>query len=357
MLESLVRYKEVEKRPWIMLLWAMLITSVGVLFSVQLSYTVRVGGASMNLAGIFAVLFTIIPSVYFLTLFIRKQEKLDEADIAKHYSRGFWLRHDKDIVVFMFYFLGLTAAFAFWGFMLPADTFQLQTMKVQEIRTVSGSFTASATAGEYESFMRVLLNNLQVMGFSFVFSLLFGAGAVFIVVWNASILGVYIGRLSETLMHIPVVSMNFLPHGIPEIAAYLVAGLAGGIFSAAIIRGHKKEILTRISMDSAMLMGIAVLFVFLGAIIETMDTITRIVGIFVFYTIFIYIITIAVTPAADGKMGGCSGSGFLIGRFAHQAVRGGSCEECTSCLGRVWDARSTAQPEEHLVDAPQVQLL
>lgn len=303
MLESLVRYKEAEKRPWIMMLWALLITSVGVLFSVQLSYTIRVGGTSMNLAGIFAVMFTIIPSVYFLTLFIRKQEKLDEQDIEKHYNKGFWMRHDKDIVVFLFYFAGLTAAFAFWGFMLPADTFQMQTMKIQEIRSVAGNFASasgSMTEGEYASFMRVFSNNLQVMGFSFIFSLLFGAGAVFIVVWNASILGVYIGRLSETLMHIPVVSMNFLPHGIPEIAAYLVACLAGGIISAAIIRGRKKDILVRIGLDSAMLMAIAVLFVFLGAVIETLDMVSRIIGIVVFYTIFIYILTVAVTPYADG---------------------------------------------------------
>jgi uncharacterized membrane protein SpoIIM required for sporulation len=300
MLESLIKYEEIERNPWIMTLWALLVSSVGVLFSVQLSYAVRISGTTMNLAGIFSVLFTIIPSVYFLTIYIKRQEMLDEKDIERHYSKGFWRRHDKDIMVFLFFFAGLTLSFAIWGYILPPDTFQIQTMKIQEIRSIAGNFLGGYASGdEYASFVRVFINNLQVTGFSFVFSILFGAGAIFIVVWNASILGVYIGRLSETVAHIPGVGLSFLPHGIPEIAGYLIAGLAGGLISAAIIRGHKKQILIGIFLDSMKLMGLAVLFVFLGALIETMDFLTRIVSIFIFYTIFLYIVTIAITPSKE----------------------------------------------------------
>ncbi len=306
MLESLIKFSEIEERPWILALWAMLISSVGVLFSVQLSYVIRIAGTTLNISGLFSVLFTIIPSVYFMTLYIKKQESMDAKDIERHYEKGFWVRHDRDIIAFLFFFFGLTISYAFWGYMLPPDTFQIQTMKVQDIRAMAGSVTGAYASGdmveayasgtEYASFMRVLLNNLQVMGFSFIFSILFGAGAIFIVVWNASILGVYIGRLSESLIHIPGVTLSFLPHGIPEIGGYLIAGLAGGLLSAAIIRGHKKDVLTGICIDAMKLMAIAVLFVFLGALIETMDFLIRIISIFVFYTIFIYIITVAVTP-------------------------------------------------------------
>jgi uncharacterized membrane protein SpoIIM required for sporulation len=300
MLESLVKYGDIEKHPWITFLWALLISSVGVLFSIQLSYQIQVSGNLINLTGLFSVIFTIIPSVYFLTMFIKKQESMDEKDIEKHYEKGFWMRHDKDVLIFLFYFFGLTFSFAFWSFMLPAGTFQIQTMKIQEIRVLAGNVLAgSAASSDLLSFTRVLLNNLQVMSFAFIFSLLFGAGAVFIVVWNASILGVYIGRLSESLFHIPGVSLSFLPHGIPEIAGYILAGLAGGIISAAIIRGHKKDIVVSIILDAFKLLGLALLFVFLGALIETLDMIGKLVSIFIFYTIFIYIITIAVTPSKE----------------------------------------------------------
>jgi uncharacterized membrane protein SpoIIM required for sporulation len=307
MLESLIKYSEIEKRPWITFLWALLISSVGVLFSIQLSYQIQASGTTINLAGLFSVIFTIIPSVYFLTVFIKKQESMDEKDIEKHYEKGFWMRHDRDILIFLFYFFGLTFAFAFWAFMLPAGTFQIQTMKIQEIRVLAGNMFESrmlegtASGGELGSFVKVLTNNMQVMGFAFIFSLLFGAGAVFIVVWNASILGVYIGRLSESLFHIPGVSLSFLPHGIPEIAGYLIAGLAGGVISAAVIRGHKKSIIIGVTIDAMKLLGLAFLFILLGALIETLDMIGKLISIFIFYTIFIYIITIAVTPSKDGK--------------------------------------------------------
>lgn len=302
MLESLIKYNEIEKHPWITFLWALLISSVGVLFSIQLSYQIRIGGNLLNLTGLFAVIFTIIPSVYFLTMFIKRQESMDEKDIARHYEKGFWMRHDKDVLIFLFYFFGLTFSFAFWAFMLPPGTFQIQTLKIQDIRVLAGNVLAgSAASTDMMSFTRVFLNNLQVMSFAFIFSLLFGAGAVFIVVWNASILGVYIGRLSETLFHIPGVSLSFLPHGIPEIAGYLMAGLAGGIISAAIIRGHKMEIVMGVIIDAIKLLGLALLFILLGALIETLDMIGKLVSIFIFYTIFIYIVTIAITPNKNNK--------------------------------------------------------
>jgi len=306
MLESVIKYKEIEKYPWIMFFWALLISTVGILFSLQLSYQIQLSGASVDLTGLFAVIFTIIPSVYFLTLIVKRHEKMDEQDLARHYEKGFWQRHDRDVIIFLLYFFGLTFSFAFWAFTLDSGTFQIQLMKIQEIRAMSGNLlsgstlSGSASGGESMKFIQVLINNLNVTAFAFIFSLLFGAGAVFIVVWNASILGVYIGRLSETLLHIPGVALGFLPHGIPEIAGYLLASISGGVISAAIIRGHGKPIVLRVIADSMKLLALALLFVLLGALIETMDIITKMVSIFIFYTIFIYLITVAIS-SGDGR--------------------------------------------------------
>jgi len=92
---------------------------------------------------------------------------------------------------------------------------------------------------------------------------------VFIIAWNASILGVYVGaKLSETVWHIPVVTLGFLPHGIPEIAGFVTAGLAGGLLSAAFIRNRDSHLLRIIIFDSLKIMGIAVSLIFLAAAIE-----------------------------------------------------------------------------------------
>ena len=315
MLESLVSYREIEAHPWLMFLWALLICSVGVLFSIQLSYEIQLGSASINLTGIFSVVFTLLPSVYFLTFFIKKQELMDEKDIERHYQKGFWSRHDRDIIIFLFYFFGLTISYAVWAFILPPGTFQVQTMKIQEIRSLAGNMLVGSVGGnEFASFIQVLLNNIQVLVFSFIFSLLFGAGAVFIVVWNASILGVYIGRLSQELYHIPGVTLNFLPHGIPEIGGYLLAGISGGVISAAVIRGHKKEIVIGITFDALKLMALALAFVFLGALIETGTLLIKAASIFVFYTMFIYIIINGISPSQDTDQGS-RGRGLLRSRL------------------------------------------
>ncbi|MCD6496659.1 MAG: stage II sporulation protein M [Candidatus Aenigmarchaeota archaeon] len=309
MLESLVKFNEIKERPWLMFLWALLISSVGIVFGYEVSYNVTVSGTTLKLAGIFSVLFTIIPAVYFLTMYIKREEGMDERDIEKHYEKGFWEREEKDIMVLLFFFAGLTVSYALWAVYLPADTFQIQIMKVQDIRSSTGNFighsgqlmSGYASGNEYSRFIQILENNLWVTSFAFVFSLIFGAGAIFIIVWNASILGAYIGRLSESFFHIPIVSLNFLPHGIPEIAGYIIAGISGSLISAAVLRGHKDAILFGIFRDSMKLLGLALLFVFLGAVIEAMGFTARIIAIFIFYTIFIYIITIAFVPYAKRK--------------------------------------------------------
>ncbi|NIO21365.1 MAG: hypothetical protein GTN76_11665 [Candidatus Aenigmarchaeota archaeon] len=267
MLESLLRFKEVEKSPYLTFVWALMITTIGILFSTQLSYRIQVpGGGVANLTGLFAVIFTIVPSVYFLTTVIKKEEEKEEEACRKHYQQSFWDKHGNDILMFLFYFFGVTFAFAIWALVLPTDFFQVQLAKIEEIRSaVTG---AAIQKGSFSGFMTIFTNNLQVMMFAFIFSLLFGAGAVFIIVWNASVLGVFIGKLSKTILHIPAESLRFLPHGIPEVLAYLCAGLAGGLISAAILRCRSTDILKVIVWDSVKILLLGILLLVVAAGIE-----------------------------------------------------------------------------------------
>jgi uncharacterized membrane protein SpoIIM required for sporulation len=273
MLESILNFREVDKSPYLTFIWALLISTVGILLSTQLFYKVTISGVSFNLTGMFAVIFTILPSVYFLTRVINKEEKMEEDALIKHYKQEFFKRHEKDIMMFLFYFLGVTVAFSVWSLLLPTDFFQVQLVKINEIRAaVSGQMTGDVTGrivkGNFDSFMAVFTNNIEVMIFSFIFSLLYGAGAVFILVWNASILGTCIGALSKSIFEIPMVSLTFLPHGIPEVVGYLCAGLAGGLLSAAILRCRSSRVLETIFFDSLKIILLGVFFIFIAAGIE-----------------------------------------------------------------------------------------
>jgi uncharacterized membrane protein SpoIIM required for sporulation len=264
MFESLMTFEEVERRPWMMFLWAVVLASIAVLISAQISYRVSMAGQWFNLSGVFAVLFVIIPSAYFLTLMIKREENLEEEAIKRFHQSSFWEKHGNYIMIAMFYFAGLTLAFSVWAYVLPGDFFQVQSSKIDQIQGVSGALTH----GDFGSFARIFTNNMQVLVFAFLFSLFFGAGAVFIIAWNASILGVYISQLSRHILEIPWWGIFFLPHGIPEIGGYLCAGLSGGIVSAAVLRKNDSKVLRVIILDSAKILMLGALLIFVGAAIE-----------------------------------------------------------------------------------------
>ncbi len=263
MLESLLSFREVNKKPYLMFFWALVICSASILVSMQISSNIVVGNTTVNLTGLFSVLFVVMASVYFIIMVVKKEEKMEEWEIVRHHQQSFWPRHQKDIILIMFFFAGLTMAFAVWSFFLPPEMFQVQISTINQIHGISGAAVSGNSA-----FAMILVNNIQVMMFSFFFAFIFGAGAVFILAWNASILGIYIGQISQAAWHIPVVSLAFIPHGIPEIAGYVCAGLAGSLISAAIVRRHKKGVFKIVTMDSFKVLLLGVLLILIGAAIE-----------------------------------------------------------------------------------------
>jgi uncharacterized membrane protein SpoIIM required for sporulation len=261
MLESLLSFKEVNDKPYLMAVWSFIICCIAVLISSQIPLAIP--GTN---SGFLVVLFTIVPSVYFITALIKREEELEESYINKHYMNRFWARHEKDVMMLLFFFLGLTLAFSVWSLALSQNFFSAQVDKINEIQGLSVSIVGKAT--ELDTFVKIFNNNMQVLFFSFLFSFIFGAGAIFIIAWNASVLGVYIGQLSKHIWQIPIISLSFLPHGLPEIAGYLAAGLAGGLLSAAIIRKNTSKVLRIVSLDCLKIMVIAVLLILGGAGIE-----------------------------------------------------------------------------------------
>ena len=126
------------------------------------------------------------------------------------------------------------------------------------------------------------MNNLQVMFFTLIFSLVFGAGAIFILVWNASIIAAAMGIFAkEGLFQLPCAYVRYLFHGVPEIAAYFIAALAGGIVSVAIFRKDlHDERLWSILQDALLLIIVALIVLAISGLMEVYLTpgITSFVG-------------------------------------------------------------------------------
>lgn len=122
-------------------------------------------------------------------------------------------------------------------------------------------------------FQKIVVNNFGVLFLSFLFSFLFGAGAVFILAWNASVLAAAIGIAAKQfggVKGLPLAIAVFFPHGSLEILAYFIGGIAGGLVSTVVLRKHSKKFWFVIQ-DSLQLMIVAAILLVVAGFIETLS--------------------------------------------------------------------------------------
>ena len=111
---------------------------------------------------------------------------------------------------------------------------------------------------------------MYVLLFTLVFSLIFGAGGIFILAWNASVISTAIAIFTRyQIADIPLGILRYMVHGFPEITAYFITALAGGMLGTGIIRhGIKDKLFLRVLENVIILIFIAILIVLLAAFIE-----------------------------------------------------------------------------------------
>ncbi len=168
------------------------------------------------------------------------------------------------IMVFVAAFTGMTLTFSIIYLLLPAEIAE-KTFKTQidEIKAIRGYFWLGGT------FQTILANNIGVLFIVFLFSFIYGSGAIFILAWNASILATAASMLANSLggaYKLPIALISYLPHGSLEIIAYFLAAIAGAIVSYYFTRNSKSSVVIE---DSLLLLALGLVFLLLGAAIET----------------------------------------------------------------------------------------
>ncbi len=275
MLEALIKPKAAEKRPWKMFFIGLVYASL----SLILVHFFFPNDSLSN--GMTVVAFCVMFSLPFMFYMIKKEE-LEDENIEGF--MGVWNMHSDAIYAFMWLFVGFVVAFSFWNIILGNSSlldFQVETYckinspgnveKCMSLYSVTGK-TAEVTGSSTQQvrFGSILENNIYVMIFTLIFSLLFGAGAIFILIWNASVIAAAVGIFAKyQLSDIPLGLARYMIHGFPEIAAYFVTALAGGIFGIGVIRhGIKDKKFIRILENTVVLLFIAVLILVLAAVLE-----------------------------------------------------------------------------------------
>ena len=279
-LESILSPEGVIENPIEMIIFGFIIASVGILLSLWVfpSY-----------ASFAMITFSVMAVLPLMVKIIKKekekQEKIKNLRITAH---------TKVIYSLLFLFLGFLIAYTLWYLLLPTqianNLFFIQINTITEINTPSTAVLSNINSPSTAvlsnmQFIRILLNNLRVLALSFLFSFIFCSGAIFILAWNASVLGVGLANSikisiaaqgSGSAAYFSAFSfalLRYLIHGIPEITSYFLGGLAGGIVSFAIL-DYKLGIKTfykkfpRLAKDATLLIIGAIILLIIAALIE-----------------------------------------------------------------------------------------
>lgn len=324
-LELFFKEKELIKKPWQLLFLAIVTSSMGVL----LSLITFQGSESIVL-----IVFTIIPLIPIVIHLIKTQEKtLIRADNLR--LKKIFFKH------FTYVFLGLVLSYTLWYVALPPElSAQIFSSQIDGIYDLSGPYAfmtyqpqntqysclslgidktkselifdtcgisdynkngineivlsqndspkyvivESGKTMKFQHFIakHIFLNNIGVLIFILITAFFLGAGAIFILTWNASIIGVFIGDFVRTSTHFtgypifafiyetPRVLSRLILHGIFEFGGFFCGAIAGSLISIVIVAQYKtrgtKIILLR---DSFLMILLGILMIGIGAIIES----------------------------------------------------------------------------------------
>ncbi|UCD20860.1 MAG: stage II sporulation protein M [archaeon] len=284
MLETLINPKKAERKPWEMFFVGFVYAAIAILLA---NFLFLNNVALKPYTSLFVLIFTVMFSLPFMYYIIKLEEKKEEKMSSE---RGILKEHGKAIMALVFLFIGFVAAFSVIYLALPADV--ANTNFESQIRTFCmvnnrGSIEECVNSVTGKSYLTVhsikqgmsyvssiLATNLTVFVNCLIFSLIFGAGAIFILAWNASVISAAIGIFARDSSYGLFGGFTrYMVHGIPEIAGFFVAALAGGIIGAAVIR-HKveKRKFLHILHDSMDLIIIGIVILILAAFIEVFLT-------------------------------------------------------------------------------------
>lgn len=269
MLEFIFSAERIKKNPIYAFFSGAMITLISFVISLL------VFPSAAGLMTVFFVTMTIVPfatNVFIKNEFLEKQKN----------KPGFFERHEFILKTYTLFFLAVVFGLSFLFHVMPAGeaerafSSQMQAMDKINFR--------STNPGD---FYIILSNNLKVSVISFLLSILFGAGALLVLSWNASIIAVFIGGISKGFMPVysslgaaavpisyvhglPIAILSIFLHGIPEITSYFLSGLAGGLISVALIREKVwSPEFNRVAKDGLMLLVASLALVVVAAFLES----------------------------------------------------------------------------------------
>jgi uncharacterized membrane protein SpoIIM required for sporulation len=276
-LESLLNPARAERHPLVLSLLGFLYGSLGIFLALWIFE---------EQASIVMVFLTVMAALPLMWQTLQFEE---EKDVLYGQEKTILREHAKAITFFLAMFLGFVGAYTLWYVLLPISLSQhVFSAQTHTISTLNQHVTGAIA--QIGLMNKIFLNNVKVLIFCILFSFLYGSGAIFILTWNASVIGAAAGNFIRTHLesvakatgltsvgtyfHATSLSiLRYAIHGVPEILAYFIAALAGGILSVAIIRHeYSTARFEKILLDASDLILISIFVLFVAAMIEVYIT-------------------------------------------------------------------------------------
>ena len=267
-LESLINPINAEKTPSKMFFYGVIYSLIALVLAL---WVFREEGSMVM------ILLTVIACIPLIYSTIKYEEEKDE----KIQDEKILIKeHGKALKAFMFLFLGIMVGYTLGYIFMPEATIaDLFSTQLRTITRINGGITGQAIGGDI--LIQILANNFKVLLFCIIFAFFYGAGAIFILSWNASVIAAAVGTFvrSKVMSNfgyfhiIPIAFMRYMTHGVFEILAYIIGGLAGGIISVAVIK-HEfgSDRFKHVLADSVDLVLLALVILVLAGLIEVFLT-------------------------------------------------------------------------------------
>jgi len=272
-IEKLLKEKWVKRRPSYSLFIGVIVTLISFFISFLLFRNAR------SFIGVSTILFTTIITIPLINKLLNLEEKIE---LKK--KRSFFKKHEAIIDFFIYFFIGVFIVLFEIALIAPNLVFSEENLygskeiKIEK-RESRLPEPPPLPGSEGKEVFVLFKNNFYIMIIAFALSLFYGAGALFLIILNASIFASALAKtIHATIPHLGFVfTFSFLAcnlgimffHMVPEVIGYLLAAIGGGVLSQAFIREKIGSKNFKIVLKSSfILLIIATIVLFLAAIIE-----------------------------------------------------------------------------------------
>jgi uncharacterized membrane protein SpoIIM required for sporulation len=219
-----------------------------------------------SLATVLLLTILLVPSLHHVIII---EEKIERTGASR-----FWKKHRTIIKCYIGAFLGILAGFLVLGF-ANAQTleYQITQLKQDHLNPTAIENFAGKYFPEIKTAIAVFSHNVKYLLIGFLLSIFYGAGAAFLIVYNASLFAAFAIELFARWAPALQMAGISLLHLLPESAGFIMTAIAGATISRAITHEQiSGDAFRNVLRNCFILLVLSLALIFLAALVETYVT-------------------------------------------------------------------------------------